>query len=121
GPLDHRSRESLRSLRPPETVSWYGFRDTLLLDVFDGIGKRGRGHGAHPRARLVEHAVDGIARHEGARAVVDEDDGDELGQGAQSRTHRLRAGRAARHERQTLAHELGEPIRGPRLETRRQG
>src|SRR5256885_10927897 len=26
--LNHRSGEPLRRLRPPETVSWYGFRDT---------------------------------------------------------------------------------------------
>src|SRR5207237_9593 len=46
GPLDHRSRESLWSLRPPQTVSCYGSGDTLLLDVFDGVGNRYGGAGA---------------------------------------------------------------------------
>src|SRR5690349_15798015 len=43
--LDHRTGEPLWRLRAPETVSWYGFRDTLLLDVFDRIGNRYCGHG----------------------------------------------------------------------------
>src|SRR5207249_8198290 len=50
--LDHGSREPLRRLRPPEPVSWYGFRDTLLLDVFDSIGNGYRRHGAD---RSEEH------------------------------------------------------------------
>src|SRR2546423_15290742 len=70
--LDLRSADPLRSLRPPETVSWYGFRDTLLFDVFDGIGNRYRGHGPYAQACLGDYPIDCLSRHERPSRVVDQ-------------------------------------------------
>src|SRR2546429_6354564 len=110
--LDHRSGEPLRSLCPPETASWYGFRDTLLLDVFDGIGNRYRGHGPYAQTCLGDHPIDCLSRHERASRVVDQHHRGLRRECPEAGPYRLGPCGAAGGERQPNAHHPGKPPGG---------